>query len=69
MLKTLSVHCPDIVCEGCARAIKRSLSAAQGVQAVDVAVAEKAVTVQYHAEQTSGAALRERLNRAGFPPR
>jgi copper chaperone CopZ len=68
MSQTLAVRCPDIVCEGCANAIQRSLGAVPGVLNVEVGVEGKAVTVRYDDTRTTEAALRERLDRAGFPP-
>jgi copper chaperone CopZ len=53
MTTTLKVRCPDIVCEGCATAIKRSLGGVAGVQNIEVGVENKDVTVEYDATQTS----------------
>jgi copper chaperone CopZ len=64
----LQVSCPDIECDGCANAIKRSLGTVQGVRDVEVGIESKSVTVQYDPAQVSDGALREQLNRAGFPP-
>jgi len=64
----LRLRCPDIECDGCASAIKRSLGGIEGVQQVEVSVEDTSVTVQYDAARTNDAALRERLTRAGFPP-
>jgi copper chaperone CopZ len=68
MNEILAVRCPDIVCEGCANAIKQSLGRVAGVENVQVGVAEKSVNVTYDSGKTSESALRERLERAGFPP-
>jgi copper chaperone CopZ len=68
MTTTLNVTCPDIECEGCAGAIHRSVEAVQGVQGVKVDVQGKRVAVEYDPAQVSDSQLRERLNRAGFPP-
>jgi copper chaperone CopZ len=68
MTTTLKVRCPDIVCEGCATAIKRSLGGVAGVQNIEVGVENKDVIVEYDATQTSESTLRERLDRARFPP-
>ena len=59
----------DIVWEGYAHAINRCLGTVSRVQDVEVGVASKNVTVRYDPAQVSDAALRERLNRVGFPPR
>jgi P-type Cu+ transporter len=68
MTATLEVRCPDIVCEACANAIKQVLGGVAGVHNVQVGVADKSVRVAYDAAQASETALRERLERAGFPP-
>jgi copper chaperone CopZ len=67
MTASLEVRCPDIVCEGCANAIKQSLGGVAGVKNVQVGVEDKSVRVAYDQAQTSEATLRERLERAGFP--
>ena len=67
MNATLTAHCPDIECEGCARSIHRVLSRLSGVQGVDVDIADKQVAVRYDDAQTTEAAVRERLEQAGFP--
>ncbi len=67
MTDSLKLHCPDIVCEGCATAIQRSLGNLPGVLGVQVGVKEKDVTVEYDASRVSDRELRERLQRAGFP--
>jgi copper chaperone CopZ len=69
MTATLCLICPDIECEGCANAIKRSLGNVAGVQDVGVDVPNKSVTVAYDTGRTSDAALRARLAQAGFPPK
>ena len=68
MTAALNVRCPDIECEGCANAIKRSLGAVDGVQSVEVGVEGKNVTVCYDPARATDQALRERLAQAGFPP-
>jgi len=68
MTATLHLRCPDIKCEGCATAIKRSLGMVEGVRSVEVGVGEKSVTVQYDDTQVSDATLRAGLTQAGFPP-
>jgi copper chaperone CopZ len=68
MSEILAVRCPDIVCEGCSNAIKQSLGKVAGVQNVQVAVENKSVNVTYDGGKISESALRERLERAGFPP-
>jgi copper chaperone CopZ len=67
METTFQAHAPAIHCDACAGAIKRSLGKLPGVQAVDVDVDGKRVSVQYDNAQLSETALRERLALAGFP--
>ncbi|MHC5542750.1 heavy metal-binding domain-containing protein, partial [Singulisphaera rosea] len=57
---------PDIVCDGCAGAIKRALGPVSGVSHVDVDVDAKTVTVS-HEETTPREVLAEALARAGYP--
>jgi copper chaperone len=66
-METLNLHCPDIQCDGCANAIKRALGKLDGVQNVDVDLESKHVRVQYQKPQADEAAIRERLDQAGFP--
>jgi copper chaperone CopZ len=68
MIETLNVSCPDIVCGGCANAIRQSLGTVPGVKNVEVEVPEKRVSVEYDASAVSETQLRERLDRAGFSP-
>lgn len=57
---------PDIVCGGCAGAIKNAVGRIQGVSAVDVDVETKRVTVDHDAEVTQEE-LAKVLDDAGFP--
>jgi copper chaperone CopZ len=63
---TTKVTAPDIVCGGCASAIKKALGNVEGVKEVDVDVETKAVTVE-HEPQISRDSIIETLDRAGFP--
>jgi copper chaperone CopZ len=67
MTASLEVRCPDIVCAGCANAVKQSLGDVAGVKNVEVGVENKSVRVAYDQAQTSEATLRDWLERAGFP--
>lgn len=64
MQTTFSV--PDIVCGGCAAAIKKALSKVEGVSEVAVDVDAKTVAVSHNAEASSET-LTATLDRAGFP--
>lgn len=57
---------PDIVCGGCANAIKNAFGRVQGVSEVEVDVATKQVTVGHDAELTRDQ-LAKVLEDAGFP--
>lgn len=65
-METTTFSAPDIVCDGCASAIKKALGAVPGVSLVAVNVDAKQVTVDYAppAERNTIAAA---LERAGFP--
>ena len=67
MVQSFQAHAPAISCEGCANAIKRSLGALPGVQAVQVDVPGKNVTVQHDTSLVSDTDLKARLEKAGFP--
>lgn len=63
---TTKVTAPDIVCGGCANAIKNAFGQIEGVSNVDVDVEKKAVTVT-HEESVSREKIVETLDKAGFP--
>lgn len=60
------VTAPDIVCGGCANAIKNALGNLDGVKAVEVDVATKEVSVQ-HTSDVERQNIIDVLDRAGFP--
>jgi copper chaperone len=57
---------PDIVCGGCAAAIKKALDKIGGVSGVEVDIDAKTVAVSHNAD-VSREALSAALDRAGFP--
>jgi copper chaperone len=59
-------HAPDIECDGCANSIKRALGRIQGIQAVEVDVPTKHVTVTF-GDDTTPADISAALDKAGFP--
>lgn len=63
---TTTVTAPDIVCGGCAGAIKNALGNVEGVSEIDVNIETKAVTVKHDQTVTRGKII-ETLDRAGFP--
>ena len=63
----MTYHAPDIECDGCAESIRRALGRRSGIQAVEVDVPARRVRVAFDEGATSDAAIRERLESAGFP--
>jgi copper chaperone len=60
------VSAPDIVCEGCANAIRNALGKLPGVEQVSVDVAAKTVKVK-HQENFAREKIIAALDDAGFP--
>lgn len=65
-MKNTTVTAPDIVCGGCANAIKNAFGKVEGVGQVDVDVETKKVSVQ-HTDEISRERIVEVLDDAGFP--
>ena len=65
-METTQFTAPDIECEGCANAIRKTLGGIDGVSLVEVAVSTKTITVA-HEPRVSRDSLSAALNRAGFP--
>lgn len=65
-MQTTTFSAPDIMCEGCANAIKKALGALAGITHIAVDIAAKKVTVTHEAT-LSRDALTAALDRAGFP--
>ena len=57
---------PDILCGGCANAIKKAIGSLPGVNQVAVDVDMKKVTVTHDAS-TASRTITEAMERAGFP--
>ena len=57
---------PDIVCGGCAGAIKNALGKVNGVSQIEVNVDTKTVSVE-HSNEVSREKIVEVLDDAGFP--
>ncbi|HBE82754.1 MAG: heavy-metal-associated domain-containing protein [Blastocatellia bacterium] len=57
---------PDIVCGGCANAIKNALGKVDGILKVDVDIEAKEVSVE-HGEKVGRGQIIEALDQAGFP--
>ena len=67
MNTTTTLTAPDIVCGGCANAIKKAVGAVPGVSAVAVNVDTKIVTVDHDARSAPREAIVSALDTAGFP--
>lgn len=65
-MTTTTLTAPDIVCGGCANAIKKAVGALPGVSQVAVDVDSKTVTVT-HDEKATQDVITGALDRAGFP--
>ena len=65
-MQTTTLSATDIVCGGCASAIKKALTALSDVSDVAVDIAAKTVTVSHEAN-VSREMLTAALDRAGFP--
>jgi copper chaperone CopZ len=61
---TLSV--PEIRCEACERSIRQALSAEPSLKSVAVDIPGRTVTIAFDPAATTEAALRARIQRAGF---
>ncbi|NLC59085.1 MAG: heavy-metal-associated domain-containing protein [Armatimonadetes bacterium] len=65
-MQNLELTVEGMTCEGCANAIRRAVGQLEGVQSVAVDVAGKRVAVSYDEGRTSPAAIRERIEAAGY---
>jgi copper chaperone CopZ len=57
---------PDIECDGCANAIRKTLRKVEGVQSVQIDVDQKKVSVTFAAPATDSQVVGA-LDNAGFP--
>ena len=64
MSETLSYNVPAIHCNHCAASIKEEVAAVDGVEAVDVDLEGKVVTI--HGAALDDAALRAAIEEAGY---
>ena len=64
-MKTTTLTAPEIECQGCASAIKKSVGAIAGVSDVQVDVDTKRVTV-LHELVTAPEAIKAAVEKAGF---
>jgi len=65
-MRTITLHVEGMACEGCANAVRRSVSGLDGVSRVDVDLAGKRVAVAYDEVKTDEAAIRARIEDAGY---
>lgn len=66
-MKNVMYPSPNIKCEGCADTIKGTLSQLPGVNAVQVDVASKRVTVDYDEDATTPDVIQQHMAQVGFP--
>lgn len=66
-MATTTLTAPDIMCDGCANAIKKAVGTLPGVSGVDVNIDTKQVTVTHDATIAPQAAITGALDDAGFP--
>ncbi|GBC93564.1 hypothetical protein HRbin15_02063 [bacterium HR15] len=59
---------PDMTCDGCVQAIRRSLSGLAGVEQVAIELNTKRVQVQFDPTQILADAIQQRIEQAGFTP-
>ncbi len=65
-METVDLKIGGMTCSGCVNSVTRALQAVPGVKQADVDLAAGQATVNYDAEATSPAALREAIKAAGF---
>jgi len=65
--QTIDSTAPDISCDHCINAIKRALTALDGVTAVDADVDTKRVIVSFDADKVDAAKINDVLNEEGYP--
>jgi copper chaperone len=64
MSRTMTYAVPGIHCRHCAAAITDELAGVEGVEAVDVDLESKVVTI--HGDRLSDEAMREAIEEAGY---
>jgi copper chaperone CopZ len=66
-MKVTTISAPDIVCGGCANAIKKAIGTLPGVAEVEVNIDTKKVTVTHDEAVTPPHTVTMAMERAGFP--
>jgi copper chaperone CopZ len=57
---------PEVHCGACERSIRNALGRLDGIRRVEVDLERREVRVEYDADRTDAAAVRARIERAGF---
>ncbi|WP_319586156.1 heavy-metal-associated domain-containing protein [uncultured Desulfobulbus sp.] len=65
-MKTIKYNAPEIMCEGCAKTIKRALSVSTAISSVDVDIPGKIVTVVYDESGIKPDEIKELIEGAGY---
>lgn len=65
-MSEINLSVPEIHCEACVSAIRKSLSALDGIEEVAADLAAGQVRVRYDEARTGPAAIRDRVEKAGF---
>lgn len=65
-MKTVKFRAPEIMCEGCAKSIKRALSTSTAVLSVDVGIESKLVTVGYDESGITPDEIKGLIEGAGY---
>lgn len=65
-MKTIKFSAPEIMCEGCAKTIKRALSVSTAISSADVDIPGKIVTVAYDESGITPDEIKELIEGAGY---
>ncbi len=57
---------PEIHCDACVNAIRKSLVVLDGIKAIDADLAVREVRIRYDEHRTGPEAIRDRVEKAGF---
>ena len=63
----ITLHAPDIECEGCANSIARALEKINGIDMIDVDIKGKNVAVHYDDTMVDRLRIARALEQIGFP--
>lgn len=65
-MSDVAFHVPEMHCGACENSIRQALSGADGVQDVRFEMEHRRVHVRFDEGKTGAAALKERIEQAGF---